>query len=122
MSEVKVVNSIGGSLLIEIPRDKLITNINADVNDAYVALTKEEASSLAQQLEAHLQDMEVEGQSLCCSCGEVCEEPGSHCNVCSDLIAEAAQNDLDGLCSHCKGSCTNMDGTECDECEGMGVV
>jgi len=49
------------------------------------------------------------------------ESKGNICLDCQDIIQEYTENIKAGLCLKCKGSCMELDGTPCIECNGKGI-
>ena len=60
--------------------------------------------------------------SVCKHCGQSTSIGCDICVDCDDLIKEYQDNVKKGMCPKCKGSAENMDGTDCDECEGHGIT
>jgi hypothetical protein len=60
--------------------------------------------------------------SQCKYCQTHTTGPAAVCDDCRDIIETEQQNLKDGLCPKCKGSCQEIDGTPCTECEGFGIL
>ncbi len=59
---------------------------------------------------------------MCKYCQETIPGLTVVCIECQMTIDEEQHNLENGLCTKCKGSCIEMDGTPCTECDGKGIV
>jgi hypothetical protein len=66
----------------------------------------------------------IKMQCKCSSCGiDMVKTNLTYlCDDCRDILEEHSANIADGICTVCKGSCEQMDGTPCVDCDGKGLT